>query len=113
MVRLVNNEEALEPFATFHMNGHWDSDGTHMIDAIRRVAGKPHLPVRAFPWWLLALASPVMPLFRELKEMRYLWQTPVRLSNKRLVGVLGSEPLTPLDDAVRTTLMALGTLPSR
>jgi nucleoside-diphosphate-sugar epimerase len=113
MVRLVNNGDALEPFATFHMDGHWDADGTQMAAAIRRVAGKPDLPVRAFPWWFLSLASPVMPLFRELKEMRYLWRTPVRLSNKRLVGVLGSEPRTPLDAAVRATLTALNVLPSR
>lgn len=113
MVRLVNHEEALEPFATFHMDGHWDADGTQMTNAIRRVAGRPELAVRAFPWWLLGLASPFVPLFRELKEMRYLWQTPVRLSNQRLVDVLGSEPRTPLDDAVRATLTALGTLPSQ
>jgi nucleoside-diphosphate-sugar epimerase len=28
MVRLIEREETLEPFATFHMEGHWDEDGT-------------------------------------------------------------------------------------
>src|SRR5258707_753488 len=94
------------------MKGHWDGDGTEMVTAIRRVVGRPALPVRAFPWWMLALAlaSSLMPLFRELRETRYLWQTPARMSNTRLVRVLGAEPHTPLDDAVRATLRGLGCL---
>lgn len=110
MVQLVEREAALEAFSTFHMNGHWDGDGTRMIAAIRRVTGRPDLKVRAFPWWLLGLASPFVPLFRELKEMRYLWKTPVRMNNARLLAVLGTEPHTPLDEAVRTTLVGLGCL---
>ena len=81
-----------------------------MIAAIRRVVGRPSLKVRAFPWWLLALASPFVPLFRELREMRYLWEVPVRLNNARLVTLLGNEPHTPIDDAVRATLQGLGCL---
>lgn len=51
-----------------------------------------------------------MPVFRELAEMRYLWNAPVRMRNKRLVALLGAEPLTPLDAAVRATVVALGCL---
>ena len=110
MARLIARDDELEPFATFHMDGQWDADGAQMIAAIRRVAEKPDLPVRSFPWWLMVLASPVVPLFRELAEMRYLWTTPVRLANARLLGVLGTEPRTPLDTAVRETLADLGCL---
>jgi nucleoside-diphosphate-sugar epimerase len=113
MMQLVEREAALEPFSIFHMNGHWDADGTQMIAAIRRVVGKPNLKVRAFPWWLIALASPVVPLFRELHEMRYLWQLPIRMDNARLVSVLGAEPHTPLEQAVRATLADLGALNNR
>jgi hypothetical protein len=42
--------------------------------------------------------------------MRYLWETPVHMSNARLLAVLGTEPHTPLDEAVRTTLVGLGCL---
>jgi len=48
--------------------------------------------------------------FRELLEMRYLWSQPIRLSNARLVAVLGREPHTPLDEAVEATLLGLGCL---
>jgi hypothetical protein len=109
-VRLVDKDGALEPFTKFHMEGHWDEDGTKMIAAIRQASGRPDLPVRRFPWGLLTIASPFMPLFRELKEMRYLWQVPVRLTNARLVGTLGAEPRTPLEAAVRATLGDMGCL---
>jgi nucleoside-diphosphate-sugar epimerase len=107
MVRLVEKEGALEPFATFHMEGHWDEDGTRMIAAIRQASGRPDLPVGRFPWGLLTLAPPFVPLFRELREMRYLWQVPIRLTNARLVGLLGAEPRTPLESAVGATLADL------
>ncbi len=79
-----------------------------MVNAIRRVAARPDLKVKSFPWGLVRMASPFVPLFREIMEMRYLWQTPVRLANDRLVAALGAEPRTPLDEAVRTTLIGLG-----
>jgi nucleoside-diphosphate-sugar epimerase len=110
MVRLVERDDTPELFSTYHMGGHWDADGSGMIGAIRRAAGKPDLKVRALPWQLLALASPFVPLFRELREMRYLWEIPVRMTNARLVKALGAEPHTPLDDAVRATLAGLGCL---
>ena len=111
MVRLVEREDALPVFANYHMAGHWDADGTQMSGAIARAAGKPELKASAFPWWLTWLAAPFVPVFRELREMRYLWRQPVRLSNEHLLAVLGSEPHTPLDVAVRRTLEALGCLP--
>jgi nucleoside-diphosphate-sugar epimerase len=110
MVRLVEKEEQLETFASFHMEGHWDADGTQMVAAIASAAGKPDLKAGAFPWWLMVLASPFVPLFRELAEMRYLWQQPARMSNRRLLDILGGEPRTPLDTAVRRTLQGLGCL---
>ncbi|MGV7207737.1 NAD(P)H-binding protein [Oxalobacteraceae bacterium A2-2] len=112
MVRLVELEDKLEPFASFHMDGHWDADGTRMVEAIRRAAGLPDLKVNRMPWWLMRLAAPLVPLFRELVEMRYLWQTPVRMNNSRLLEVLGGEPRTPLDIAVHATLAGLGCLPA-
>ncbi len=110
MARLAEAERP-EAFATYHMAGHWDPDGTAMIEAIRAALGAPDLPVRRFPWLLVRLAQPVVPLFRELAEMRYLWQTPLRMDNRKLVAAIGPEPRTPLEAAVRATLAGLGCLP--
>lgn len=107
MVRLVERG-GLDDFATYHMEGHWDADGTRMTDAICRVLGDPTVPVRRMPWLMMRLASPFVPLLRELVEMKYLWDRPVRLRNDKLQTVLGSEPRTQLDEAVRATLAAMG-----
>ncbi|MBB3594922.1 nucleoside-diphosphate-sugar epimerase [Rhizobium sp. BK529] len=42
--------------------------------------------------------------------MRYLWKKPLRMSNAKLVAELGCEPQTPIDEAVRASLVALGCL---
>lgn len=107
-LQLLEREHALADFDDFHTQGHWDPDGRQMIEAIRRASGQPGLPVRRFPWALLGLAAPFVPLLRELREMRYLWQQPVRLHNDKLLALLGEEPHTPLDEAVRQTLLGLG-----
>jgi nucleoside-diphosphate-sugar epimerase len=101
----------LERFAVYHMAGHWDPDGLALAEAIRLAAGRPDLPLRRFPWLVVRLGAPVVPLFREIAEMRYLWQRPVRMTNQKLVARLGSEPHTPLADAVRATLRSLELIP--
>ena len=108
MMRLVEHEAELDAFETFHFAGHWDADGTEMIAAIGRAAGHPTIRSRRFPWALIAAASPFVPLFREILEMRHLWREPLRLGNTRLRRMLGTEPHTPLDTAVQTTLLGLG-----
>jgi len=113
MVELVARREELEPFANLHMAGHWDSDGTQMASAIARVVERRsgrRPKVRRFAWWMVRLASPFVATLRELLEMRYLWRQPVHMSNARLLGVLGHEPHTPLEDAVTATLIGLGCL---
>lgn len=114
MVALVARHDALDPFAVFHMAGHWDADGTQMGEAIRRVVarrGGTPPTLRAFPWWLITLASLFVATFREMRELRYLWREPVRMSNARLKAVLGHEPQTPLDEAIETALEGLECLP--
>lgn len=111
MLRLAERPD-LPDFARFHMEGHWDPDGTRMIGAIRAALGAPDLPVRRLPWGAMRLAAPFVPLLRELLEMKYLWEQPVRLDGTRLAATLGAEPHTPWEQAVRDTLAALGCLSS-
>lgn len=106
MARLLERAD-LPAFASFHMEGHWDHDGRQMVQAIARVLGDPVVPIRPLPWWLLRLAALVATTPREVMEMRYLWRQPIRITNTRLVATLGSEPRTPLMEAVRTTLADL------
>ncbi|WP_279358217.1 NAD(P)H-binding protein [Methylobacterium indicum] len=110
MVRLAEREADLPRVAAFNMDGHWDPDGRQMVAAIVRAAGG-RVPVRRFPWFLLPLAAPFWPLAREIGEMRYLWREPLRMDHAGLVAFLGAEPHTPLDRAVRETLVGLSCLP--
>jgi nucleoside-diphosphate-sugar epimerase len=107
MAQLLDRESTAGVFERFHFEGQWDSDGTRMIRAVARVVGSSNIPVRAFPWALLTLLAPFKTLFREMREMRYLWQEPLRLDNRHLLAALGAEPRTPLDQAVRATLQGL------
>lgn len=108
---LIARENALPDFARFHFGGHWDEDGSEMITAIERATGTAKLSVRRFPWRIVGLIRPFNRFLRELYEMKYLWQQPVRLDNRKLLAFLGHEPHTPLNAAVTTTLSKLGCLP--
>ncbi|MQB42465.1 NAD-dependent epimerase/dehydratase family protein [Rhizobium sp. ICMP 5592] len=112
MIRLIEKGDALPAFAVYHMRGHWDGDGRQMIGAIERAVGH-RVKVKAFPWWVLPLAAPFVPLMKELREMRYLWNVPLQMRNDRLVAVLGEEPHTPIDAAMKASLMGIGCLPAR
>jgi nucleoside-diphosphate-sugar epimerase len=114
IVQLLERDDGTAAFERFHMDGHWDATGHAMAEAIQRVvhAHTGRAPrIGRFPWALALLASPFVTLLRELREMRYLWRVPLRMDNARLVAALGSEPHTPLDEAVRATLAGQGVLP--
>jgi nucleoside-diphosphate-sugar epimerase len=111
MIRLIEKGDELPAFAVYHMRGHWDGDGRQMIDAVRRVLGHA-VKVKAFPWIIVPLAAPFVPFMRELREMSYLWKVPLEMRNDKLVAVLGEEPHTPMDEAVKASLAAIGCLPA-
>jgi len=113
MVRLLEQEARLEVFDTFHFRGHWDADGTRMVEAIRRACGRPDLPLRRMPWGLMMLLSPFVTFLREVREMRYLWEEAFELDNAKLVAFLGSETHTPLDAAVAAAMGTAATGPAQ
>ena len=106
--RLLDRSDELATFERFHFAGHWLERGREMAERTRLAAGAPDAPIRRFPWWLVRALSPVVPLFREMAEIRYLWRTPVRLDGSRLANFLGEEPHTDLDSALQRTLAGLG-----
>ncbi|AYG68239.1 MULTISPECIES: SDR family oxidoreductase [unclassified Rhizobium] len=109
MIRLIEKGDELPVFAVYHMRGHWDGDGMQIVDAVQRVLGHK-VKVKAFPWWIVPLAAPFVPFMRELREMSYLWDVPLQMRNDKLLAVLGEEPHTPIDEAVRASLASIGCL---
>ena len=108
--RLLDQEDRLAAFEVFHFAGHWLARADELGAAIRRVTHRPRLPIRAFPYVLVYALAPFVETFREMIEMRYLWQKPIGLDNTKLVRFLGEEPHTPLDAAMRATLADMGCL---
>ncbi len=69
------------------------------------------LRVASFPWWAMTLASPFWELARELREMRYLFDTPHRLDPGPLAALaLDVGPEATLDDIAAAHLHARGML---
>jgi nucleoside-diphosphate-sugar epimerase len=108
IARLVEREADLAAFESFHFGGHWFDQGVEIADATRRAADVPQAKIRRFPWFVVYLLAPFVAVLREVLEMRYLWTTPVKLDNRKLVAFLGEEPHTELDTALRRTLQGLG-----
>jgi len=110
LARLADAEDRLGAYEVFHFRGQWLAHSGELGESMRRVTGNPNLPVRSFPWIVVRLAAPFNETFRELLEMRYLWQKPIGLDNAKLVKFLGEEPHTLLDAALHTTLIDMGCL---
>lgn len=108
-VRLLATD--LGRFEAFHMQGQ-EVTGHALVAAISAAAGRP-VAIRRLPWLAVQAAAPFNETFREMLEMRYLWNHPVLLDNTRIVTRLGAEPRTPLVQALRAALAGQGALPAQ
>lgn len=100
----------LPPFLRLQFEGTYDADGRQMTDALSRIAGR-RLRVWPFPWWAMRMLAPFGGLPREAAEIAPFWRHPMRLDNRGLEALIGPEPRTPLDDALRAALADMGSLP--
>ena len=102
---LADRESTLAAAERVQFEGHY-LPGRGMAEAVRRVENAG-LEIRSFSWLPVYLGAPFVTFLREVIEMRYLWRVPLRLDNAHLLALLGSEPRTPLDAAVRVSRDAL------
>ena len=70
-------------------------------DVLASVGAKP-VTVKAMPNALLALASPFVPILRELRETLYQFTSPYVLDSSAITEAFGLEP-TPWDEVCRRT----------
>ena len=89
ITQLLNREAELADFDVFHFGGHWFEAGNEMAHAIQRVVGEPRPRIRRFPWTLAYALSPFVTVFREMLELRHLWQRQGRADNAKLLAFLG------------------------
>lgn len=107
---LLERPERLRRFEQVQFAGYWDPDGTLVPRVIRDVVGR-EVPERAFPWWLMRLLAPFGGFPQAVRDVEPYWRHPMRLDNGRLLDLLGTEPHTPIEVAIRATLEGLGCLP--
>ena len=118
-VRVAQERDRLAAFECLHFAGHHVTaqQWLHSFTAIAAEQGwlpdAGALRVGQLPWPLLRVMGLVAPTFAALADMRYLWRTPHRLDNTRLRALIGDEPHTPFDQAVRQALVDLGLVSTR
>ena len=108
MVALAMRDD-LADVEMFHMRGQ-TLTGDDLAAALSQAAGR-RLAVRRLPWIAVKAMAPFNETMREMLEMRYLWDRPVLLDNRKLVARLGAEPHTPIVDALRAALAGMDALP--
>lgn len=116
LVKVAEQRHRLSAFDTLHFGGH-HATARQWIEVLAAVAVEQgwaadvqSVQVDPLPWALLRVAGLVMPAYAALADMRYLWTTPHRLDNTRLATLIGAEPHTPFEQALRRALNDLGLL---
>ncbi len=101
------------PFETLHFAGN-TLTGRQMVEALMQAARRAGLlsalqtaAVSKLPWWAMRAGAWAVPMWRELLEMRYLWDEAHALDESHLMEWLGQLPRTPLDVAMDHTLAPL------
>ncbi|MCA3562326.1 MAG: NAD(P)H-binding protein [Aestuariivirga sp.] len=82
-----------------------------LAELLYQAAGRPP-KLRVMPPWQQSLAGLFMPVLRELKDVRYLSETPVLLDDTKLRSLLPGLRKTPYEEGARLTVAAAGAKPT-
>ncbi len=107
-VRVAEKRAELGGHHRLHFGGH-TATGDELRQAFETAVGRP-LRTGTLPWGLMRLMSPLVPIWRELLAMHYLWERPHRLDDSALAALIGRVPTTPLQQAVNAALADAGAL---
>ena len=115
-VAVAQERARLKSFEVLHFQGA-SLSAQRWLDLLTPIAReqawlkpKQSVKFKRMPWLAIRLGAVFVPSWAALLEMRYLWDTPHLLDNARLRQLIGREPRTPLDQAVRQSLGDLGFL---
>ncbi|MFD2184937.1 NAD-dependent epimerase/dehydratase family protein [Rhodoplanes azumiensis] len=104
--KLAAVRDALPRFAAFGFAGE-ALTGDALLTAITTALGRS-FTIDRMQWWMLRLLAPVVPVFRELTDIAYLWTVPHRIDERRLAAAIGTVPHTPFEAALAAALYELG-----
>ncbi|RQO55487.1 hypothetical protein DBR47_19675 [Paucibacter sp. KBW04] len=106
-VRVAERRAQLRGHHRFHFAGH-AVEGQVLLSTLEQLSARP-LKLRSLPWGLMKLGGLLIPTWRAVAEMRYLWDKPHRLIDTELRALIGEPPHTPLAQALRDSIPALQT----
>ena len=112
-VAAASRRDELPACADLPFAGH-TLTGAELLAALERAASSLGLaPARGWrhggmPWVAMKIGALVVPMWREIVAMSYLWRVPHALDGTALARAVGTLPVTPIDAALRETLLALG-----
>lgn len=103
-------------FRSLHFAGHTLTGAMFLqaLEAAARDLGlRPHAGFKhaGMPWGLVRAGGLVWPMWRELARMSYLWRVPHALDGGALAAAVGALPATPVQAALRQSLLDLGLAP--
>jgi nucleoside-diphosphate-sugar epimerase len=111
-VAVAGNDD-LPSLADLHFPGH-TLTGAQLLAAVQRAAASIGLlPARGWhhgsmPWGLIRAGGVLVPGWRAIAEMRYLWSVPHALDGRALNAAVGALPATPIEAALHAALLGLG-----
>ncbi len=112
-VQVAQRSTQLAPFEVLHFAGHhlrredWQQAMGRVLASLGWLPAGQKPKVQSMPWPLIRALAWAVPNWREIAELRYLWLTPHALDGSKLASLIGPEPHTPLDTALRQSLQQL------
>ena len=112
-VAVAEHDEAGVAHRRLHFAGH-ALTGAELLKGLEAAAASLGIaPPRGWrhssmPWGVIRVGGLVVPMWREIAEMAYLFSVPHRLDGQALEQAAGPLPQTPLPDALRRALLDLG-----
>jgi hypothetical protein len=109
----VASRDQLPDFADLHFPGH-ALTGAQWLAAVEHAAASlGRVPAQGWrhgsmPWGLIRAGGLFVPGWRAIAEMSYLWRVPHALDGTALQAAIGTLPGTPIEAALRASLLDLG-----
>lgn len=116
-VGVADSADALPEFANLHFPGH-TLTGEELLNAIERAAATLGLDCSgglrraSLPWGLIRALRWLVPAWREIVELAYLFEVPHSLNGAALGRHVGTLQITPIETALTATLIALDLAPA-
>jgi nucleoside-diphosphate-sugar epimerase len=109
----VASQKNLPVFTALHFPGDTVT-GAELLLAIENAAKSigyaPHKKFKygKLPWHVIRIGGWLIPMWREVAEMSYLWDVPHALDGAALENLIGAIPKTELNMALQATLGSMG-----